>query len=381
MKISFFVHSAVSDWNHGNAHFVRGLMDALIRRGHEVTSWEPRGGWSLRNLLDEAGIEAVARFARTYTRLDVRSYVPEGRDLRERLADAVAGSDVVVVHEWTDLAVIEALVDIRRETEGFVLLFHDTHHRAVSAPERIAALPLEGFTGVLAFGRSLAEIYRLVFGVERAWVFHEAADVHRFRPLERDKEQDVAWIGNWGDEERSEELRAFWLGSARVLPTLRFVAHGVRYPKKALREVAAAGVEFRGWASSLDVPEIMARSRATIHIPRRIYPELLPGIPTIRVFEALACGVPLVSAPWPDAEGLFRAGDYHVAATPTAMADALRSITRSEEVAHRQAQRGLATIRARHTCDHRAEELIGIIDGLGREGSDLAPPTEEAACA
>ena len=175
---------------------------------------------------------------------------------------------------------------------------------------------------MLAFGDVLREVYRTRFGVERAWTFHEAADHLRFWPLDRPKEQDVAWIGNWGDEERTEELRAFWLDAARALPELKFVAHGVRYPEYALAELVDAGVEFRGWAPSVQVPEVFARSRVTLHVPRRAYVEALAGIPTIRVFEALACGIPLVSAPWRDAEGLFHAGDYAVAATPAEMRDA-----------------------------------------------------------
>ena len=52
----------------------------------------------------------------------------------------------------------------------------------------------------------------------------------------------------------------------------------------------------------------------TVHVPRRPYTRLLPGIPTIRMFEALACGIPLVSAPWDDCEGLFTAGDDYLVA-------------------------------------------------------------------
>jgi len=229
------------------------------------------------------------------------------------------------------------------------------------------------------------------FGVARAWTFHEAADHVRFRPLDRPKAQDVVWIGNWGDEERTQELREFWLDSARALPELRFVAHGVRYPAYALAELADAGVEFRGWAPSVQVPEVFARSRATLHVPRRAYVEALAGIPTIRVFEALACGIPLVSAPWRDAEGLFRAGDYAVATTPAEMRDALLRLSRDEDAARAQAERGLETILARHTCDHRAAQLLEIVEELGVAGGSRAnefaattaqsPPSRTAAAA
>jgi spore maturation protein CgeB len=368
MRCVFFVHSAVSDWNHGNAHFLRGLMSALVRMGHEVRSYEPRGAWSVQNLLNDHGVGPIVDFARAYPEIDVRSYDSASPSLAEDLADACAGADVVMVHEWNDPHVVNLLASVARQA-GALAIFHDTHHRPWSQPDAIARFHLQSYDGVLAFGDVLREIYRERFGVERAWTFHEAADHVRFRPLNRPKEQDVVWIGNWGDEERTQELRAFWLDSARALPELQFVAHGVRYPEYALAELADAGVEFRGWAPSVQVPEVFARSRVTLHVPRRAYVDALAGIPTIRVFEALACGIPLVSAPWKDAEHLFRAGDYAVAESPAEMRDALLRLSRDEDAARAQAERGLETILARHTCEHRAAQLLDIVGELGAAGS------------
>ena len=368
MRIAFFVHSIASDWNHGNAHFLRGLMSALADRGHRITSWERVGAWSAMHLVEDGGTAPIVRFAREFPEIRVRCY-GGGPGLRERVAGAVGEADLVIVHEWNDPDVVGLVGLEARRQGGIPVLFHDTHHRPVSAPHAIAALPLERYDGVLAFGESLRCVYRQAFGIERTWTFHEAADVRRFRPLERSRDTDVLWIGNWGDEERSDALRRFWLGAAGRLPELRFDAWGARYPDSALREVEEAGVRFNGWAPSLDVPELFARTRATLHIPRRLYVERLPGIPTIRVFEALACGVPLVSTPWRDSEGLFRPGDYTVVETPDEMVEALRRIVRDPAAAAEQAERGLATIRDRHTCDHRAEQLMEIVDGLGRAGA------------
>jgi len=368
MRFVFFIHSAASDWNHGNAHFLRGLMSALVRGGHSVSSHEPRGAWSLENLLKDHGVAPIVEFARAYPEIDVRGYDPASSALEDALEAACAGADVVMVHEWNEPHVVNLLASVARRA-GALAIFHDTHHRPWSEPETIARFDLAAYDGVLAFGDVLTEIYRARFGVERAWTFHEAADHVRFRPLDRPKAQDVAWIGNWGDEERTQELRDFWLGSARALPELKFVAHGVRYPEYALAELADAGVEFRGWAPSVQVPEVFARSRVTLHVPRRAYVQALAGIPTIRVFEALACGIPLVSAPWSDAEGLFRPGDYAVAETPAEMRAALLRFCRDEDAARAQAERGLETILARHTCDHRAAQLLDIIAELGAAGS------------
>jgi spore maturation protein CgeB len=368
MKFVFFVHSAVSDWNHGNAHFVRGLMSALARGGHEVVSYEPRGAWSVENLLRDYGVGAIVDFARAYPEIEVRSFDPASPSLSGDLAEAVRGADVVLVHEWNDPHVVNAIPAAVRAAGG-IALFHDTHHRPWSQPEAIARFDLAAYDGVLAFGDVLTDIYRDRFSVRRAWTFHEAADHIRFRPLDVEKTQDVAWIGNWGDEERTQELRDYWLGAAKRFPELKWIAHGVRYPEYALAELAEAGVEFRGWAPSLRVPEVFSRSRVTLHVPRRAYVQALRGIPTIRVFEALACGIPLVSAPWLDSEGLFRPGDYVSVDSPNAMAEALHRLATDEDGRMRQAERGLETILARHTCEHRAAQLLGIVDELGAAGS------------
>ena len=76
--------------------------------------------------------------------------------------------------------------------------------------------------------------------------------------------------------------------------------------RSALRELADAGIEYGGWLPNYRAPEVFSRYRVTVHIPRRPYVDALRGIPTIRPFEALACGIPLISAPWHDSEKLFR---------------------------------------------------------------------------
>ena len=100
-------------------------------------------------------------------------------------------------------------------------------------------------------------------------------------------------------------------------------------------------------------------------MPRRYYSTILPGIPTIRVFEALACGLPLVSAPWSDSEHLFRPGtDYLVADSGERMTAQLGALAADPALRDSLATHGLETILARHTCDHRADELLGIVAGL-----------------
>ena len=139
----------------------------------------------------------------------------------------------------------------------------------------------------------------------------------------------------------------------------------MRYPDEGRAAMTDAGIEFRGWIANYKVPEAFARAKMTVHIPRGPYLDRLPGIPTIRPFEALACGIPLLSTPWPDREGLFREGlDYLQVHSPTEMREQMLRLSRDEDARARLAAHGLETIRARHTCGHRAEQLEGIVEGI-----------------
>lgn len=360
MKVVLFAHSLVSDWSHGNAHFLRGLMRALGKRGHHAIACERWRNWSTDSLVEDHGAGPVVEFARLFPDLELRVYGSWDRILEE-VDQLTRGADLVIVHEFNEPELVGTVGEVRRRRDDFVLLFHDSHHRAATAPWQIHRFNLSHYDGVLAYGDSLAGLYRRDFGVERTWVFHEAADVSVFRPVEAEKRQDVIWIGNWGDDERTREIREYLVDSARRLPELRFTVHGVRYPETGLREIREAGIDFRGWIANFHVPAAFARSKMTIHIPRGPYLSLLPGIPTIRPFEALACGIPLLSTPWEDREGLFRAGeDYIRVRSPVEMREHMLRLAHDEDERRRLAENGLETIRTRHTCDHRAEQLEAI---------------------
>ena len=361
MKIVVFAHSLVSDWSHGNAHFLRGLIRALGARGHDVSGVERWRNWSTDQLFQDHGHGPIVEFSRLFHDLNIEMY--GGWDSIVEEADALTrGADLVVVHEFNEPELVGALGYVRRRRKDFALLFHDTHHRPATVPWQTARFNLQQYDGVLAYGDSLADVYRRDFGQENVWTFHEAADTTVFFPRDAEDRDDVVWIGNWGDDERTREVREYLVDSARLLPELRFAVHGVRYPDEGLREIREAGIEFRGWIANYKVPEAFARAKMTLHIPRGPYLDLLPGIPTIRPFEALACGIPLLSTPWPDVEGLFREGDFVRVTSPTEMREQMLRLARDPDARAEIAQKGLETVLARHTCGHRAEQLEGIYE-------------------
>jgi spore maturation protein CgeB len=369
LSIRLFAHSWISDWNHGNAHFLRGLARELAGMGHQVRCYEEIDGWSLSNLVHEgdAASGTIEQFHRTYPEIDVRFYRRD-ETLPAFLNHELAGSDLVLIHEWNDPQVVHEIL-ARKSRMGFRALFHDTHHRAYTHAAEILRLPLHQFDGVLAFGESIRRIYADGFGVGKVWTFHEAADISVFHPLDRPKQNDVVWIGNWGDEERTQELMEFLVapGARLAEEQRRVLVHGVRYPQKAKEMLACAGIEYSGYLPNLAAPEVYARSRMALHVPRRQYANGLSGVPTIRVFEVLACGIPLVCAPWSDSEGLFRAGrDYLLASNGGEMLALQKELLESESARRELASSGLQTIRQHHTCRHRAGQLMDIYGEITR---------------
>jgi spore maturation protein CgeB len=367
LRIRIFAHSWFSDWNHGNAHFLRGLARELITLGHDVRCYEEEGGWSLSNLkTQENGRSALSieKFVHAFPQLDVRFYKNDltFRDFADR---ELREADVVLVHEWTPIDVANTILSLKKKL-GFRALFHDTHHRAYTDAAEILKIQLRQFDGVLAFGEAIRRIYKDGFNIPRVWTLHEAADTVNFFPQQREKNIDVIWVGNWGDDERTAELQEFLIDPAARLKG-RTVVHGVRYPAGAIQKLSDAGIEFRGYLPNLMAPEVYAESCVTLHVPRRQYTNGLSGVPTIRVFETMACGIPLLCSPWTDTEALFRPQiDYLCLPDGRSMLAEIQHLLRDQSACEQLAENGLQTIRNRHTCAHRAAQLVEICQELGR---------------
>jgi spore maturation protein CgeB len=361
MKFVYFTQSILSDWNNGNAHFLRGIATELLCRGHEVEFYEPSDGWSLSKLKQYYGNGVLKDFHVVFPTLKSNLYSIESINLEKELDSA----DIVIVHEWNSPHTVKEIGNIRKRNNSFSLFFHDTHHRAVSDPENIALMDLSNYDGVLAFGETLKNLYLQNGWVQRAWTWHEAADVRVFKPIDfTGPKDDVVWIGNWGDEERSSELQEYIFDPVKDLK-LNCKVYGVRYPQDALSILEKSDIKYQGWLPNYKVPQVFSQSRLTIHVPRRPYVRMLPGIPTIRMFEALACGIPLISSQWDDCEHLLTEGkDYLMVKDGAMMRECIQTILENTSFAKDLGSHGRNTILEKHTCAHRVDQLLEICDGL-----------------
>ncbi|MFY9820847.1 MAG: glycosyltransferase [Thermoanaerobaculia bacterium] len=352
MRVAFFVHSLLADWQHGNPHFLRGIATELIARGHEVLIFEPR-----QSLIAGQGAETLAGFRAAYPKLTSQRYDPATLDLDD-LDRALEGAGLVIVHEWSDPVLSHRIGQHcrhRRHGGAYRLLFHDTHHRAVTHPAAASAYSLADYDGVLASGAGIRDLYLRNGWAQRAWTWHGAADTRVFYPRGvENRAGDLVWIGNWGDEERPE-LREYLAGPVRELGLFARVYGAVS--ETGRRALIEAGIEHAGWLPNYEVPRAFTRFALTVAVPRRPQVQTPPS----QLFEALACGIPVVSAPWDDAEGLFRPGqDFLVAHNGEEMKLLMRELLDDPAMAVELARAGRETLLSRHTCAHRVNELLEI---------------------
>jgi spore maturation protein CgeB len=355
MKLVIFCHSLVSDWGHGAAPFLRGVVGELQAAGHAVDVYEPEDGWSRRNLLIDQGQPAVVAFATRFPALRSRRYRPGEPNLDRTLA----GADVVLVHEWTDPALIAAIGAHRASRGTYRLLFHDTHHRALSDRPAWDTLELANYDAVLVSDRALVDAYAQ--RVRRVSVWHEAADLRvlhrrdRSAAFEPPPLSDLVWIGDFSDYEE-DAFDDLLLAPVRNLG-LRATIYGVRYPARARAALERAGADHRGYLPDWAAPWALARARLTIELPRRV--------PASRPFAPLACGVPLVSAARDGANDLFEPGrDFAIARSGREMSAQISGLLADPARARALAEQGRATILARHTCAHRVAELLAFVRAL-----------------
>lgn len=351
MRVAFFAQSATSESGRGCASTLRGIVRELHQRGHDAHVHELCATLDLTSALD--GAEVVI--------------VPATSD----------GADAQVVPD-----LIGRIGRHHGRARAYTLLLHDTCDRSISDPASLAALDLRHYDGVLACGDAVARLYVERGWIRDAWSWPTAADVRVFYPRQADELDrarhdpgsspllhgdagDLVWVGHVGaDLERQRAFQEFFITPVRRLG-IRAAVYGAGYTADTLRALATAGIEYRGWIPNERVPEVFSRYTVTVFIPRTPYVRSLQGIATPPLFEAMACGLPVVAAGWHDTVGLFASpAPFLVAESSTDMASCLDAVLTRPSLRAELARRGLREIQARHTCGHRVHELLQIVRAI-----------------
>jgi spore maturation protein CgeB len=344
LRIAILGLSITSAWGNGHATTWRALVRALARRGHEVTFLERDVPWYAANRdLSEPP------FCRTflYRSLD---------ELRTGFARLLREADVVILGSFVPEGV--AVGGLALETARGLVAFYD-----IDTPVTLAALArgeevylspalIPRFDLYLSFtgGPTLARLEK-AYGARMARPLYCAVDPDLHFPDRAPAEIDLGYLGTYSAD-RQEKLDALLIGPARAWPGGRFAVAGPQYPDDIGWPENVARTEHLPPAAHRD---FYNRQRYTLNLTRADMAEA--GFsPSVRLFEAAACGTPIISDAWPGIETLFRPGEeVLLARTGDEVLTYLQHIPDDRRRALGAAAR--ERVLAAHTADHRAAEL------------------------
>jgi spore maturation protein CgeB len=352
MKLVIFGLAVSSSWGNGHATLWRGLIAALTARGHRVVFFErdqpfyaphrdltalPPGG----ELLFYSSWEEVQPRARAHLAdADVgmvTSYCPDA----ESASRAVLGSRVPV-RAYYDL---DTPMTLERAEQG----------------EKVEYMPAEGLGGydiVLSYtgGAALTGL-RERYGARHVAPLYGSVDPAVHRPVERRERYraDLSYLGTYAAN-RQQALERLFLEPARRLPHKRFLIGGAQYPHDF------AWMDNLWFVQHLPPAEhstFYCASVLTLNVTRAPM-AALGWCPSARLFEAAACGCPVLSDDWEGLGEFFRPGEEVLVARTTE--EALAALSRSPEELGRIGRAARERALVEHTADRRAEELVALLD-------------------
>jgi spore maturation protein CgeB len=344
MKITILGLSITSSWGNGHATTYRGLVRELEKRGHEVTFLERDQPWYATNRdlpdppygttilyasfdeLRESHVQAV----RDADLVIVGSYVPDGVRVGEWVQDEAEG-----VTAFYD---IDTPVTLAKMARGDFEYLH---------PRQIAGYDLYlSFTG----GPTLKRLQR-EYGSPRARALYCSVDPELYFPERAPLEWDLGYMGTYSDD-RQPSVNAFLLEPARHEPGRKFIVAGPQYPDT---ERWPANVTHQPHLPPAEHRAFYNSQRFTLNVTRK---DMIAAgwSPSVRLFEAAACGTPIISDRWPGLESLLV--PHQEILLVDRKADVLEILRRTgEDERLRIAERARERILAEHTAAHRAAEV------------------------
>ncbi len=360
MKFVVFGLTITSSWGNGHATIWRALCSALLRRGHQIVFFERDAPWyaGARDFTGMPGLKTVV--------------YPDWNSVRQDAMRELAGADIGMVTSYcADGAIASELV---LSSTVAVRVFYDLDTPVtldrLAVGERPAYLPsggLSGFDLALSYtGGAALERLRVELGACRVAPLYGSVDPDTHRPVTpvAEYQADLSYLGTYA-EDRQATLEQLFIEPARRLPQRRFVIGGAQYPK-----------EFP-WTENIFFvrhmppplhPAFFCASRLTLNVTRRAM-AALGWCPSGRLFEAAACGTPVLSDWWEGLDHFYTPGEEILIARCTE--DAVAALELSEDERRRIAERARQRTLEEHGCDRRAAELEAALESIGAKPADV----------
>jgi len=344
MRIVFLGLSITSSWGNGHATNYRALVRELSARGHDVLFAERDAPWyaAQRDLPEPPG--------------GVTRLTGSGGELRAQLTDDVREADLVVVGSYVPegAAVGEWVLETARGVRAFYdidtpVTLAGLHRGGIEylTPAQIPRYDLYlSFTG----GPTLARL-RERYGARRPRAFYCLVDIEAYGPLSTPTRWDLGYLGTYSSD-RQAPLQELLLEPARLTGANSFVVAGPQYPAQILWPDNVERIEH---VAPRDHPEFYGAQRFTLNVTRADM-RRAGWSPSVRLFEAAACGIPVISDRWAGLPALFEP-DEEILLAECAQ-DVVRYLTDVSE-AERRSIGACARRRvlAEHSALRRAEQL------------------------
>jgi spore maturation protein CgeB len=344
LDITILGLSITSSWGNGHATTYRGLVRALVERGHRVRFLERDVPWYADNRdLPKPPFGAT----RLYGSLE---------ELKDRYAAAVRNADLVIVGSYVPDGV--AVSEWATTTAGGITAFYDIDTPVTLSKlargdhEYIAPSVIPKFDLYLSFtgGPTLARLER-EYGARLARPLYCAVDPELYFPERIEPQFDLGYMGTYSDD-RQPVLQRLLLDPARRWPRGRFVVAGPKYPESISWRENVERIEHLPPAEHRRFYNLQ---RYTLNVTRA---DMVRAgyAPSVRLFEAAACATPIISDWWNGLEQFLRPGREILIARSAA--ESLRHLREvDEDERHKLGRRARARVLAQHTAAHRAEEL------------------------
>jgi spore maturation protein CgeB len=353
MRIVVFGLSISSSWGNGHATLWRGLCKALARDRHHVTFFERDAPYyaGARDLADVPGGELVI--------------YPDWEAVRDRARRALRDADVAIVTSYCPDGI--AAGDLVTSCDGIARVFYDLDTPVtlsrLSLRESVPYIGKRGlsdFDLVLSFtGGSALDALRAQLGAVRVEPLygHVDPDVHRPAHAQSHYRCDLSYLGTYSAD-RQAALEALFIEPARRRHDGRFLIGGAQYP-----------VEFP-WSSNIyfvqhlppeEHPSFFSSSRLTLNVTRKQMAEM-GWCPSGRLFEAAACGVPILTDRWQGLDHFFTPGSEIVVADRAE--DTLATLDMDDAELARIARAARERTLTEHTSSKRAAELVALLESI-----------------
>jgi spore maturation protein CgeB len=362
MKLVVFGLTVSSSWGNGHATLWRGLIAALVRRGHRIVFFERDVPYyaAHRDLFELPG-DGLRLYG---------EWAAAAQAARRELADA----DAAMVTSYCPDAIAATLLML--DSPARHRLFYDLDAPVtlarIEAGEDVAYIGPRGladFDLVLSYtgGRAL-QFLRERLGARRVAPLYGSVDpaLHRPVPAGDEFRCDFSYLGTYAAD-RQGALEMLFIEPARRLPARKFLIGGAQYPQDF---PWAPNIFFARHVAPPRHPEFYSSSRLTLNVTREAM-AWLGWCPSGRLFEAAACGVPIVSDWWEGLDAFFAPGREILVGRDSA--EIIGALERGDDELRRIAGDARERTLAEHTAERRAAELEAAVEALTAAGEPAVP--------